>query len=403
MFENIQRVLVCGGGRWSRVLCGVLLEIIPPSSEIYIYTKHNCSGMQEWSSKMSTANNVVISEQLPLLDKKHTDAAIIVNAARDHFSIAKSILLSGIPVLVEKPMTLSSRESQELISIAKTNNVMLCAAHVFLFANYIVLFSGIARRIDDISSVSFAWSDAKNSYRYGESKSYDYTIPVYLDCLPHIISIISFLYSSADVSYDHIVVCFGGAELIIWMKLDSVPFKVRVARDAEKRERTIHIIGRDELKLDFAKEPGLIFRNNNIITDNAKGDVESPVRTMLTSFLSCCTSSKNDSRFDPLVALKANSIIDSISEDYYANNCFADNLLNLDKDYSYYYLREKMSNMDSFSKKIFDKFFLSLLKCIRLSDIRKKPDASKYDMQTLRNLYNEFFNNYVKIDKEELQ
>ena len=58
------------------------------------------------------------------------DAAVIAAPTPAHFSIARDLLAAGKHVLIEKPITLSYQEAQELFSLAEQNNCVLHVGHV---------------------------------------------------------------------------------------------------------------------------------------------------------------------------------------------------------------------------------------------------------------------------------
>lgn len=61
------------------------------------------------------------------------DAYTVAVPAEHHFSIAKSLLNAGKHVLVEKPITLNSKDAKTLIAIANENKLILQVGHLLLF------------------------------------------------------------------------------------------------------------------------------------------------------------------------------------------------------------------------------------------------------------------------------
>jgi predicted dehydrogenase len=61
------------------------------------------------------------------------DAVTIASTTRTHFEIAKFFLLNGIHVNVEKPMTVTIGEAEELVDIARAKNLKLQVGHVERF------------------------------------------------------------------------------------------------------------------------------------------------------------------------------------------------------------------------------------------------------------------------------
>ena len=61
------------------------------------------------------------------------DAVVIATPVFTHFSLAKKALLQGKHVLIEKPMTSSVAEAEELIELAEQKGLTLMADHTFLY------------------------------------------------------------------------------------------------------------------------------------------------------------------------------------------------------------------------------------------------------------------------------
>ncbi len=65
--------------------------------------------------------------------KENFDGFTIVTPAETHHEIAKMIIMAGKHVLIEKPMTLSVSDSEELLSLSEEYKVNLMVGHVLLF------------------------------------------------------------------------------------------------------------------------------------------------------------------------------------------------------------------------------------------------------------------------------
>lgn len=63
----------------------------------------------------------------------NVDAIVIATTTRAHYGLAKQALEAGKHVLCEKPLTLSSQESQELTELAESKQLTLMVGHVFMF------------------------------------------------------------------------------------------------------------------------------------------------------------------------------------------------------------------------------------------------------------------------------
>src|SRR5260370_8791607 len=71
------------------------------------------------------------------------DAVAVVTPVATHFEIAKELLRAGKHVLLEKPLTATVRQAEELIELAETNRLTLMVDHTFVY-------TGAVRRMKDI-------------------------------------------------------------------------------------------------------------------------------------------------------------------------------------------------------------------------------------------------------------
>jgi predicted dehydrogenase len=61
------------------------------------------------------------------------DAVAVVTPAWTHFDLAKAALLNGKHVFIEKPVTSTSQQAEELIELADRKNLRIMVDHTFLF------------------------------------------------------------------------------------------------------------------------------------------------------------------------------------------------------------------------------------------------------------------------------
>jgi len=75
----------------------------------------------------------VVSDAAELFKSTEIDAIAVISPVWTHYELAKSALLSGKHVFVEKPFTSTSEQGQELIDLAERKNLTLMVDHTFLF------------------------------------------------------------------------------------------------------------------------------------------------------------------------------------------------------------------------------------------------------------------------------
>ena len=70
-----------------------------------------------------------------LLAMKDLHAVNICTPNQMHYRITKEALEAGKHVLVEKPITLNSKEGKELVELAQKKKLVLSVGHIFRFNN----------------------------------------------------------------------------------------------------------------------------------------------------------------------------------------------------------------------------------------------------------------------------
>lgn len=68
-----------------------------------------------------------------LLKWEGVDAVVVCTEASSHYPIVSKCLAAGKHVLVEKPMTTSTRDAEELLNLAEAKDVTLMIGHTFLY------------------------------------------------------------------------------------------------------------------------------------------------------------------------------------------------------------------------------------------------------------------------------
>ena len=89
-----------------------------------------------------------------LINNSNVDAVIIATNVFSHFSLAKKALQNGKHVLIEKPMTSSTAEAEELIELAASKGLQIMVDHTFLYTGAVQKMKSL---IDDgtIGKVSY--------------------------------------------------------------------------------------------------------------------------------------------------------------------------------------------------------------------------------------------------------
>lgn len=85
---------------------------------------------------ISLPYDTIFSESIEdVLKDEEVKGIIIATPPKTHYSIALKALNAGKNVLIEKPITMDSMESKELVLNAKENNKILMVGHIFKYNN----------------------------------------------------------------------------------------------------------------------------------------------------------------------------------------------------------------------------------------------------------------------------
>jgi len=95
--------------------------------------RYCCDTNNEVLQNMKISNRFIkiTSNYQDMLSDPEVNAVVIATPASTHYQIAKECLERGKDTLVEKPFTLSSKEAEELVALARKKERVLMVAHTF--------------------------------------------------------------------------------------------------------------------------------------------------------------------------------------------------------------------------------------------------------------------------------
>ena len=121
--------------------------------------------------------------------KCNYDGFIIATPASSHFSIAKIIINHKKHVLIEKPMTLSIRDAEELVVLADKKKVNVMVGHVLLFHPALIKIKNMIEK-GEIGDLQYIYSNRLN---LGKVRTHE---NVFWSLAPHDIAIFQHLTNS---------------------------------------------------------------------------------------------------------------------------------------------------------------------------------------------------------------
>ncbi len=121
-----------------------------------------------------------------IINNSKIDLVAVCTPVFSHYEIAKSALEAGKHVLIEKPMTTTSKQSEELVNIATQKNLQIFVDHTFVY-------TGAVRKIKEIVQNG----ELGDLYYFDSVRVnlglFQHDVNVLWDLAPHDISIMHFL------------------------------------------------------------------------------------------------------------------------------------------------------------------------------------------------------------------
>ncbi|MFP4133883.1 MAG: Gfo/Idh/MocA family protein [Halothece sp.] len=126
----MKQVIVVGAGNWGKNLVRNFYEL------------GALAGVAELDPTLreqmiTTYPEIAIYETLESALKTEISAFVIATPAPTHYEIAKTLLVAGKDIFVEKPLTLETATAKELTALAKKQKNILMVGHLLLYQNAI--------------------------------------------------------------------------------------------------------------------------------------------------------------------------------------------------------------------------------------------------------------------------
>ena len=216
------------------------------------------------------------------------DAAVVAAPTSEHFSITKQLLLSGKSVLVEKPMTDTVEQAEELVKLAKKNKLILQVGHLERFNPAVEALQ------DLISEPKFI-----EVQRLGSFSARSLDTNVVLDLMIHDLDII------LDLIQDEVKVIRSSGIHVLSEKFDIANARLEfqsgcvatltASRVHQGKVRNLRIFEPTAYySIDYIDQAVKVFPLNGRQTDikNLKIKKEEPLKKELQSFIHCIRDGK---------------------------------------------------------------------------------------------------------------
>ena len=249
------------------------------------------------------------------------DAVSVVVPTQYHHQVASDFLAAGVHVLIEKPITVTIEQADELIAIADKNNVVFQVGHLERFNPVLMALEGVLTAPLFVESVRIAPFKPRGT-----------DVNVVLDLMIHDIDIIQHIVKSPVSRIDAIgAPVFTGEEDIANARIlfeSGCVANVTASRISLKSERKMRIFQRDTyLTLDFQNKKVLVAKKGegeifpgipNVQVKEQELGQSDPLMSEISSFLGAVREGRQpqvsgrDGRMALETALKINEALNSM-------------------------------------------------------------------------------------------
>jgi predicted dehydrogenase len=216
------------------------------------------------------------------------DAASIAVPTKAHYSISRNLLNAGIHLLIEKPITETVREADELLRLAKSKNLTLAVGHVERFN------AAIKAILDIKGDIKFV-----ECHRLGPFSPRVKDVGVVLDLMIHDIDILLWLIRSPIKKIEAVGVNvltkhedIANARIVFE---NGAVCNITASRVTANAVRKIRIFQPNAyISLDYIKQDAIIYKKRfgKILARQIDIKKEKPLQKEIASFLECINSGK---------------------------------------------------------------------------------------------------------------
>ncbi|MFA6636526.1 MAG: Gfo/Idh/MocA family oxidoreductase [Candidatus Omnitrophota bacterium] len=233
-------------------------------------------------------NTVFFPDYRKLIDK--VDAVSIVVPTVSHYKVAKDFILAGKHVLIEKPMTKTLEEAEELVSLAKQKGVIVQVGHI-------ERFNSAVRAIEPfIEKPRFIECQRLGSIK---KKGRIKDVGVVLDLMIHDIDIILGLVRSKVKNIEAVgISTVSDYEDLANVRLtfqNNIIADITASRVTKEETRKIRIFQEDSyILLDYMHQEAFLFKKSGrkLLKKKIPIRKKEPLKVELKSFIDCVRHKK---------------------------------------------------------------------------------------------------------------
>jgi predicted dehydrogenase len=188
MTEESIRLGIIGAGYWGPNLIRNFVDL--PGSEVVAVADLSNERLEHVRSRYPAVQTI---QDYSEFFSMGLEAAVVATPPATHFEIARECLSNDLGVLVEKPLTLSSREAEELIELAANRNRTLMVGHTFEYNPAVRALKAMIQR-GELGSIYYIDSIRANLGLFQRK------LNVMWDLAPHDLSVLLYLLGDEPTS-----------------------------------------------------------------------------------------------------------------------------------------------------------------------------------------------------------
>ena len=154
--------------------------------------------------------------------KEDLDIVDVTTPPQTHVSVAREAIEAGCHLLVEKPLAMSVKDVDEMVSLAKRHNVKLCVIHQNLFNPAVQKTVRLVKEgvVGDLIGVDVGTFVRRDNYMCVNGAHWCHKLPggIFFEVLPHPVYLLQVFLKAADPKY----VLTKKLSSFEWMKADEV-------------------------------------------------------------------------------------------------------------------------------------------------------------------------------------
>jgi UDP-2-acetamido-3-amino-2,3-dideoxy-glucuronate N-acetyltransferase len=150
-----KNIALIGAGNWGKNhlrelnRLRVLQKVLDPSTSIIAERKKDFPDLD------------FVTDEKQIIDDPGIRAVVITTPAESHYELTKKYLLEGKDVLVEKPLSLTVKQAQELIDIAGKNSRILMVGHILQYHPAVIKLKELINQ-GDLGQIRYIYSNRLN-------------------------------------------------------------------------------------------------------------------------------------------------------------------------------------------------------------------------------------------------